>query len=104
MATTIKVNGADRTVDVDSDIPLLWALRDVKRHGGLREAAASLDTVGPSRISKAAPLIMLASFALMMLTGMEVAVADSTVTRQVLQVEHVKIEFDENIRGSRGRA
>src|ERR1700677_815948 len=29
MATTIKVNGVDRTVDVDSDTPLLWALRDV---------------------------------------------------------------------------
>ena len=29
MATTIKVNGVDRTVDVDSDTPLLWVLRDV---------------------------------------------------------------------------
>jgi len=29
MATTIKVNGVDRSVDVDSDIPLLWVLRDV---------------------------------------------------------------------------
>ena len=29
MATTIKVNGVDRTVDVDGDIPLLWVLRDV---------------------------------------------------------------------------
>ena len=29
MATTIKVNGVDRTVDVDDDIPLLWVLRDV---------------------------------------------------------------------------
>ena len=29
MATTIKVNGIDRTVDVDSDTPLLWVLRDV---------------------------------------------------------------------------
>jgi isoquinoline 1-oxidoreductase alpha subunit len=29
MTTTIKVNGVDRTVDVDSDIPLLWVLRDV---------------------------------------------------------------------------
>ena len=29
MAITIKVNGVDRTVDVDGDIPLLWALRDV---------------------------------------------------------------------------
>src|SRR6266511_4889630 len=29
MATTIKVNGLDRTVDVDSDTPLLWVLRDV---------------------------------------------------------------------------
>ena len=92
MATTIEVNSVDRTVDVDSDNPLLWVLRDVKRHGGLREGATSLDTVGPSRISKAAPLVMLASFALMTLTRMEVAVADFTVTRQVLQVEHVKID------------
>jgi isoquinoline 1-oxidoreductase alpha subunit len=29
MTTTIKVNGVDRTVDVDSDTPLLWVLRDV---------------------------------------------------------------------------
>ena len=29
MPTTIKVNGIDRTVDVDSDTPLLWVLRDV---------------------------------------------------------------------------
>ena len=29
MATTIKVNGVDRTVDVDGDTPLLWVLREV---------------------------------------------------------------------------
>jgi isoquinoline 1-oxidoreductase alpha subunit len=29
MATTIKVNGVDRMVDVDGDTPLLWVLRDV---------------------------------------------------------------------------
>ena len=29
MAFTIKVNGVDRTVDVDGDSPLLWVLRDV---------------------------------------------------------------------------
>ena len=29
MATTIKVNGVDRTVDVDGDTPLLWVLRDL---------------------------------------------------------------------------
>jgi isoquinoline 1-oxidoreductase subunit alpha len=29
MATMIKVNGVDRTVDVDGDTPLLWVLRDV---------------------------------------------------------------------------
>ena len=29
MASTIKVNGVDRTVDVESDTPLLWVLRDV---------------------------------------------------------------------------
>jgi isoquinoline 1-oxidoreductase subunit alpha len=29
MALTIKVNGVDRTVDVESDTPLLWVLRDV---------------------------------------------------------------------------
>jgi isoquinoline 1-oxidoreductase alpha subunit len=29
MATTIRVNGVDRTVDVDGDTPLLWVLRDV---------------------------------------------------------------------------
>ncbi|MGH6825459.1 (2Fe-2S)-binding protein [Methyloceanibacter sp.] len=29
MAYTIKVNGTDRSVDVDGDTPLLWVLRDV---------------------------------------------------------------------------
>ena len=29
MATTIKVNGVDQTVDIDGDMPLLWVLRDV---------------------------------------------------------------------------
>src|ERR1700720_1859286 len=29
MTTTIKLNGVDRTVDVDGDTPLLWVLRDV---------------------------------------------------------------------------
>ena len=29
MAYTIKVNGKDRTVDVEADTPLLWVLRDV---------------------------------------------------------------------------
>ena len=29
MAYTIKVNGKDRTVDVDGEMPLLWVLRDV---------------------------------------------------------------------------
>jgi isoquinoline 1-oxidoreductase subunit alpha len=28
MATTIKINGVNRTVDVDGDTPLLWVLRD----------------------------------------------------------------------------
>ena len=29
MTFTIRVNGAQRTVDVDGDMPLLWVLRDV---------------------------------------------------------------------------
>ena len=29
MATQIKINGVNRSVDVDGDTPLLWALRDV---------------------------------------------------------------------------
>jgi isoquinoline 1-oxidoreductase alpha subunit len=29
MAITIKINGVDRSVDVDGDTPLLWVLRDV---------------------------------------------------------------------------
>jgi isoquinoline 1-oxidoreductase subunit alpha len=29
MANTITVNGVNRTVDVESDTPLLWVLRDV---------------------------------------------------------------------------
>ncbi len=29
MALTLKINGADHSVDVDPDTPLLWVLRDV---------------------------------------------------------------------------
>jgi isoquinoline 1-oxidoreductase subunit alpha len=29
MATTIKINGVNHTVDVDDDTPLLWVIRDV---------------------------------------------------------------------------
>ena len=29
MAFTLKINGADHTVDVDGETPLLWTLRDV---------------------------------------------------------------------------
>jgi isoquinoline 1-oxidoreductase alpha subunit len=29
MAFTVKINGVDRTVDVDGDTPLLWGLRDL---------------------------------------------------------------------------
>jgi isoquinoline 1-oxidoreductase alpha subunit len=29
MAFTIKINGVDRTADVDGDTPLLWVLCDV---------------------------------------------------------------------------
>jgi len=29
MGTSIKINGVERTVDVDGDTPLLWVLRDV---------------------------------------------------------------------------
>lgn len=29
MTTTININGSDRSVDVDEDMPLLWVLRDV---------------------------------------------------------------------------
>ncbi|HWI86881.1 MAG TPA: (2Fe-2S)-binding protein [Sphingomonas sp.] len=29
MAVTISVNGVDRSVDVDDDMPMLWVLRDV---------------------------------------------------------------------------
>ena len=29
MATTLKINGTSRTVDVDESTPLLWVLRDI---------------------------------------------------------------------------
>jgi hypothetical protein len=45
-----------------------------------------------SRISKATRVVMLASFSLMTMIMMEIAVADPIVTQQVFQVEHVKIE------------
>ena len=67
--------------------------RSAKPWGSFREGAANLDKLASdSRISKATRVIMLASFSLMTMTRMEVAVADPIVTQQVFQVEHVKIE------------
>jgi len=67
--------------------------RSTRLRGSFHEAAPSLGTVAWScRISKAARLILLASFSLMTPPGMEVAVADPVVTRQVRQVEHVRID------------
>ncbi len=36
MASTIKVNGVDRTVDVEGDASLLWVLRDVLGMTGMK--------------------------------------------------------------------
>jgi aerobic-type carbon monoxide dehydrogenase small subunit (CoxS/CutS family) len=36
MAFTIKVNGGDRTADVDGDTPVLWVLRDVSGMTGTK--------------------------------------------------------------------
>jgi hypothetical protein len=66
--------------------------RSSKLCSGLHEGVGTLDAIGRSPTSKTTPLIMLASLSLMMLTGMEGAVADSNITRRVLQVEHVKID------------
>jgi hypothetical protein len=88
--------------------------RSAKPWGSIREGAANLYMVASdSRMSKATRVIMLVSFSLMTMTGMEVkatrvimlvsfslmtmtgmevAVADPIVTQQVFQVEHVKIE------------
>ena len=61
--------------------------------GSFREEGANLDmAASDSRIPKATRVIMLASFSLMTMTGMEVAMADPIVTQQLFQVEHVKIE------------
>jgi isoquinoline 1-oxidoreductase subunit alpha len=49
VANTIKVNGVDRTVDVESDTPLLWVLRDVlgmtgtKFGCGIAQSGAKID-------------------------------------------------------------
>ena len=72
MATTIKVNDVDRTVDVDGDTPLLWVLRDVLGMTGtkfgcgmalcgactvhldgvaIRSCITSIDSIGTSKIT-----------------------------------------------------
>ena len=72
MATTIKINGVDRTVDVDGDTPLLWVLRDVLGMTGtkfgcgmalcgactvhldgtaIRSCITSIDSIGDSKVT-----------------------------------------------------
>ena len=72
MSSTIKVNGVDRTVEVESDTPLLWVLRDVLGMTGTkfgcgmalcgactvhidgaatRSCVTSIDSVGASKIT-----------------------------------------------------
>jgi isoquinoline 1-oxidoreductase subunit alpha len=72
MAITIKVNGFERTVDVDDDTPLLWVLRDVLGMTGtkfgcgmalcgactvhmdgvaIRSCITSVDSIGKSQIT-----------------------------------------------------
>jgi isoquinoline 1-oxidoreductase subunit alpha len=72
MAITIRVNGVDRTVDVDDDTPLLWVLRDVLGMTGTkfgcgmalcgactvhvdgaptRSCITSIDSIGTSKIT-----------------------------------------------------
>jgi uncharacterized protein (DUF302 family) len=56
-------------------------------------AAAAANTQSEIRRSKAAALIMLAGLSLtMLLSGMDRAMADSTVARRVLQVEHITLK------------
>jgi hypothetical protein len=60
---------------------------------------------GEVRRLKTAGLITLAGFSLsMLLTGMERAMAESTVTSRALQVEHITIKNDKKIRRGRGGA
>jgi isoquinoline 1-oxidoreductase alpha subunit len=68
MAITIKINGVDRSVDVDGDTPLLWVLRDDRDEFGCgmalcgactvhidgvatRSCVTPIDSVGASKIT-----------------------------------------------------
>src|SRR6266481_2396897 len=45
MAITLKINGVDRTVDVDGDTPLLWVLREVLGMTGTYEIT-TIEAIG----------------------------------------------------------
>jgi uncharacterized protein (DUF302 family) len=69
-------------------------VRDVKT----RQAAPLAAPTGLSSRTKIAGLITLAGFSLtMLLTGIERAMADSTVARRVLQVEHITIKTNKTL-------
>jgi uncharacterized protein (DUF302 family) len=60
--------------------------------GGFHETACDIEILADSRMSATAPLTLLASCCLLMLTGKEAATADAVIARRILQVEHVEID------------
>ena len=100
MATTIKVNGVDRTVDVDGDTPLLWVLRDVLGMTGTKFGcgmalcgACTVHVDGVATRSCITPIDSIGSSAITTIEGIGATAAGAKIQKAWLDREVVQCGY-----------
>ena len=82
--TTIRINGAERTVSIDDDVPLLWVLRDELRLTGTKYGcgiaqcgACTVHVDGMPRRSCVTPIASVEGAKVVTIEGLQSKVADA---------------------------